>query len=232
MLLLKARFDRLFPHYRSLIKRMVLLFTLLWLTMHLSGCNLVAWGAQAFRDEDKPVPVSAEYLDMADKRIAVLVSADDQTLFRFPRSMYRVCEAVSRGIATNVEDATVTLPKEIDEFQRRNPYWITTRPSRLINQLGVDRLVIIDLSEYRTNEPGNANVWKGVVAGSVSVYEAESENPDNRTFERHVEAQYPSGSRFGEIKDHATEDAIETATLQLFALRAGGLFYDHEEARP
>jgi hypothetical protein len=220
------------PHYRSLIKRMLLLFALLWLTMVFVGCNFFAWGAQAFRDDEKPVPVEAQYTQLGQRRVAVLVSADDQTLFRFPRSTFRIAEAVSRGIATHVEGATVSLPGEVDQFQRNNPYWITTRPGRLIDQLGVDRLVVIDLSEYRTNDPGNANVWRGVIEGVVSVYQADGEDPDNRSFEQTVRAEYPRDSQFGKIKDHATQESIEAATLSLFALRAGGLFYDYEEVRP
>ena len=223
-----ARARQHFRDHRSLIKRMLLLYLLLWATMWLAGCNIVAWGAQAFRDDAKPVPVAAEYLDMVGKRVAVLVAADEQTLYRFPRAPFRVGEAVSRGIQTHVAETDVTLPREIEEFQRDNPYWITTIPGRLIDQLGVDRLVIIDLSEYRTNESGNANVWRGTVAGTVAVYEADGENPNNRSFEKTLRVEYPDDTQFGMISDNVNAATIETAMLEVFALKAGGLFYDHE----
>ncbi len=208
---------------------MLLLYVMLWATMWLSGCNIVAWGAQAFRDDDKPVPVAAEYLDMPGNRIAVLVAADDMILYRFPSSTFRVTEAVSRRIATNLPDTSVTLPREIVEFQRDNPYWITTIPGRLIDQLGVDRLVVVDLSEYRTNEAGNANVWQGTVAGTVSVYEADAEDPNNRVFEKTVRVDFPDDSKIGVVSETQTQLTIEAAMLEIFSLRAAGLFYDHEE---
>lgn len=216
-------------HFRSLTKRVVLLFVLLWATMLMSGCNIIAWGAQAFRDDDKPIPVEAVYTDLADKRVAVMVAADDQTLYRFPRSTYRVGEVVSRGIQTNVPGVAVTLPREIEAFQQRNPAWITVRPSRLMDQLGVDRLVIIDINEYRTNEPGNINVWKGKIDATVALHESDSEVPDNRVLEQTVVAGYPEGTEFGLIREHAQEGAVEQAMLKTFTLRAAGLFYDHEE---
>ncbi|MEM7625653.1 MAG: hypothetical protein AAF333_08495 [Planctomycetota bacterium] len=219
-------------NYRSLAKRVLLLFVLLWTTLLLSGCNIIGWGAQVFRDDDKPIPVAAEYTDLDEKRVAVLVSADEYTLFRFPRSPFVVSTTVSNSIANNVPGVAVSLPREIDEFQRRNPYWITARPSRLIKQLGVDRLVVIELNEYRTNEEGNANVWRGVIDGMVAVYEAEAEVPDNRVFEKQVRAEFPENSEFGMISYHAEEEAIEAAVLELFTLRAAGLFFDHEEAPP
>jgi hypothetical protein len=219
---------RLARHHQSLLKRMLLLFVLLWLVQLLVGCNIVGWLAQAGRGEEKPIPVAAEYLDLRDQRVAVLVSADDQTLFRFPRSTFRVGEAVSRRIIENVPGTDVTLPRQVQEFQRRNPYWITAQPSRLIDQLGVDRLVVIDLSEYQTNEPGNVNVWRGIIDATVGVHEADGEDPDNRSFERQVRVEYPKDSEFGKISESATQDSIEAATLEAFSLRAGGLFYDHE----
>ena len=215
--------------FRSLIKRMLLLYVLLWGTMWLAGCNIIAWGAQAFRNDDKPVPVEAEYLGMPGKRIAVLVAADEQTLYRFPGSPFRVSEAVSRSIATHLPDTAVTLPAEIRDFQRDNPYWLTSIPDRLIDQLGVDRLVIIDLSEYRTNEAGNVNVWRGTVAGTLSVYEADSEDPNNRAYEKSLRIEYPDDSELGLINDNVNRDTIEAAMLEVFGLKAAGLFYDHEE---
>ncbi|MEM9883330.1 MAG: hypothetical protein AAF800_10470 [Planctomycetota bacterium] len=226
----RHRRARLARQYRSLVGRVAALFVLLWLTMLLSGCNVIAWGAQAARgEEDAPVPVAAQYTDLVDRRVAVMVSADEFTLFRFPRATSRVGQAVSNGIVANVEGAAVSLPSQVDEFQRGNPYWITTRPSRLIDRLGVDRLVVIDLHEYRTHEAGNANVWRGVVDATVSVYEADGEDPDNRTFEAQVRAEYPEGSQFGLVSQTADEAKIEAAVLRVFALRAGGLFYDHED---
>lgn len=204
---------------------------LLGLTLALSGCNIIAWAAAASRDDDKPIDVPAEYLDMVDKRIAVMVSADEYTLFRFPRASDNVSQAVSNAIQANVENAVVSIPREVSRYQRKNPYWITSRPSRLIDEMGVDRLIIIDLNEYRTNEEGNSSVWRGVIDGTVSVYEADGEDPDNRTFEKQVRAEYPEGSTFGLISADTDQAQIETAALNLFARRAGGLFFDHKDVR-
>ncbi|MEM6459529.1 MAG: hypothetical protein AAF710_09080 [Planctomycetota bacterium] len=220
------------PHHAYPYRRAAVWLGLLTLAPLMGGCNVIAWGAQAARgDEDAPVPVEAQYTDLVDQRVAVMVSADEFTLFRFPRATSRVGQAVSNGIAANVEGAAVSLPAQVDAFQRGNPYWITTRPSRLLDRLGVDRLVVIDLNEYRTHEAGNANVWRGVVDATVSVYEADGEDPDNRTFEAQVRAEYPEGSQFGLVSQTADEATIEAAVLQVFALRAGGLFYDHRDVR-
>ncbi|MEM9420106.1 MAG: hypothetical protein AAGA25_13790 [Planctomycetota bacterium] len=199
------------------------------ISLLLGGCNFLAWGAAVTRGDDQPIEVEAEYLDLVDKRVAVMVSADEYTLFRFPRATDNVGQTVGNAIHGNVENAVVSIPREVAHYQRKNPYWITARPSRLISDLGVDRLVVIDLNEYRTNEEGNSSVWRGVIDGTVSVYEADSEDPDNATFQRAVRAEYPEGGTFGLVSADADRDKIEAATLQRFTLRAAGLFFDHEE---
>ncbi|MBB6428694.1 hypothetical protein [Algisphaera agarilytica] len=206
------------------------LVTLLMLPLLLSGCNFIAWGAAASRpDDEATVEVAAEYLDLVDKRVAVMVSADEYTLFRFPRATDNVGQSVGNAIHANVENAVVSIPREVARYQRKNPYWITSRPSRLIADLGVDRLVVIDLNEYRTNEEGNSSVWRGVIDGTVTVYEADGEDPDNATFQRPVRAEYPEGGTFGLVSADADQHKIEAAALQRFTLRAAGLFYDHED---
>lgn len=221
-----------YPALPSITRRAAVSLCLLGLALTLGGCNFIAWTAAATRGEDKPVDVPAEYLDLIDKRVAVMVSADEYTLFRFPRATDNVGQAVGSEIQANVDQAVVSIPRDIAAYQRKNPYWITSRPSRLLTDLGVDRLVVIDLAEYRTHEEGNASVWRGVIDGTVSVYEADGEDPDNRTFEKQVRAEFPEGGTFGLIDAEASQSTIEAATLQKFALRAGGLFFDYQELRP
>ncbi|MEM1109478.1 MAG: hypothetical protein AAGH99_12400 [Planctomycetota bacterium] len=214
-----------------LLRRTAAMGLLLGLVLPLSGCNVIAWAAAASR-KDKPVDIPAEYLDMVDKRIAVMVAADEYTMFRFPRATDRVGLSVSNAIHGNVDEAVVSIPAEIARYQRKNPYWITARPSRLIDELGVDRLVIIDLNEYRTHEGRNTGVWQGVIDGTVTVHEADGEDPDNAAFQKQVRAEFPEDSNFGMISADTEAESIEAATLRVFARRAGGLFFDYQEVRP
>jgi len=218
--------------HRVLLGRAAGLVFLIGLAVSVTGCNFIAWAAAAGRpNPDAPVDVEAEYLELVDKRIAVMVSADEYTLFRFPRATDRVGQAVASAIQTHVDQAVVSIPRDVAAYQRKNPYWINSRPSRLITDLGVDRLIIIDLNEYRTNEEGNASVWRGVIDGTVSVHEADGEDPDNRSYEKQIRAEYPEGGTFGLVSAEADQAKIEAATLQKFALRAGGIFFDHQDVR-
>ena len=93
----------------------------------------------------------------------------------------------------------------------------------------MQRLVLIDLNEYRLNEPGNRHLWRGYIDGNVAVYEADAEDPDDPAFATTVTAQYPEESSIGLVEGEA--ETIELAALTSFGLKTGRLFYDHKVER-
>ena len=205
---------------------LVVLITLL--TLPLAGCEGLGFIAGIFKnDAIRYKSVDAAYEGLSDRRVAVLVAADDYALFRFPQSTVRISHAVSQQLADHLTGLRLSKPDELDAFQKRNPYWTTRRYSTLMQELGVDRLVLIDVNEYRTNEPGNEAIWQGVIDAYVSVYEADAADPDNRVFEQQVRTAYPDASRFGEVK--GSEQSVEQGMLDLFSRDVAWLFYDHKE---
>ncbi len=194
----------------------------------LAGCEGIGFLAGIFKnDAIRYKKVEARYEGLSDRRVAVMVAADDYALFRFPQSTLRVSQAVSQELADHLTGVRLSVPTQLDAFQKRNPYWTTRRYSTLMQELGVDRLIVVDLNEYRTNEPGNEAVWQGVVDGYVSVYEADAADPDNRVFEQQVRSEWPDASRFGEV--NGTDEAVEAGMLNVFAREVSWLFYDHKE---
>lgn len=194
----------------------------LGLVLTQSGCWLAA---TAFGGE-KTYKVQAQYRGLQGKTVAVLVAADEYVLFTQPRAPQLLIQAVSRELAAHVEDIRVVNPQRVAAFQQQNPYWSTTPYTRLIEELDVDRLVVVDLAEYRLHEPGNKHVWRGVITASVSVAEAERSDPDQLAFSTQVRALFPEDRQLGLV--NADREQVELATLKLFALKVGRVFYNHE----
>lgn len=194
----------------------------------LPACGMAGWMAHgaAGGKGKKKVQVKAQYLGLPGQKVAVMVAADEYILSRYPDSLLAVSRAVSARIAANIPDATLVPPAQVVEFQKKNPYWTTVPYGRLIDQLDVERLVVIDLIEYRTHDPGNVWVWQGMIAGEVNVMEAESEDPDNPVFTTTVRAQFPEKSEIGDV--NTDDQTVEVGMLVLFTRDAAGLFYDHE----
>lgn len=193
----------------------------------LSGCEVVGAPFAAFSPKSQPQPVAAQYTDLVNRKVAVLVRLDEVTAYRFPHATRGITNAMTRTIAQNVEGVTIVPASRILAYQEKNPYWSAVPPGRLITSLDVDRLVVVDVAEYRTQDPGNQYLWRGVIEALIAVYEAESEDPDNKAFEQRVRAEWPEGTTVGLTEgDDAT---MQAAALSTFTLRGAGLFYDHEE---
>jgi len=189
------------------------------------GCNLI--GAVAVvTARDKEVRVDAAYRGLAGQRVGVLVAADDATFFRFPQATRRVHEAVVIGLANALPEATLMTPAAAEDYVQRNPYWATRRPATLMRELGVSRLVTVDLNRYATHEAGNRSVFRGIINANVSVCEADGVDPDNRAFDREVAAQFPDArTEFGVV--NGDEAQIEAAVLSAFSTEVANLFHDH-----
>ena len=195
----------------------------------LVGCQPTAWLAGAVIGEERTVDVKAEYRGLDQKKIAVLVAAPNQVLFEYPRAPLNVCRAASGRIAADIPGAKLSDPQQIIAFQRKNPQWLGVPTGQLIERLNVERLVMIDLAEYSTHEPGNAHLFRGIVVGQVTVTEARRENSNNAAYSQVVSAHFPEDRPLGLLEEDA--DTIELGMIELFARRVSGLFHDHKVVR-
>lgn len=211
--------------------RFAAVHALLIALMMAPGCAIGGWLADGVGGGGQRVKVEADYLDLEGHSVAVLVSADQQTLFYSPQARGRVVREVSTGIAEHVPETTLTDPRQITEFQRANDYWTTMRASRLLEQLEVERLVLIDLVEYRTHEPGNRHVWRGQVTGNVAVHAADADDPDNPDYYRTVSVSYPQDNGIGVVNEDTDRETIELAMVKVFGRNVVRLFHHHEVRR-
>ena len=195
----------------------------------LSGCGLVPWMAHAIGGGERTVQVEAQYEGLANQSVAVMVAAADTTLFQYPKMTDRICKSVSQRLNKHIEGVTLMNPEQVLSYQSENPYWHTLRYSRLIERMGVDRIVLVDIVDYRTHEPGNKHVYKGVATANIGVIEAQAADPDNFAFHTTVTTEFPDDTKVGLV--NGDQQTLALALTKRFSRRVGWLFYDHEETR-
>jgi len=198
------------------------LLLLLTPMLMLGGCEFGAFVAP----REQTFDVKAQYRGLENQSVAVLVAADEYTLFRFPKAPEYTTKAVSGAIQGTVPGARLTDPKRITEFQKENPWWATLQYSKIAEELGVDRLVIIDLAEYRTREPGNAYIWRGVMSGNIAVIESDSPDPDEIVFTADIAVQFPEEGAVGVLDE--SDETMQLGMLKLFSRDVSRLFHDHQ----
>jgi hypothetical protein len=102
-------------------------------------------------------------------------------------------------------------------------------PGEVAMELDVERVVMIDIYEYRLNPPGNAWLWEGVAAANVTIIESDGIDPDAPAEEFNVSVGFPEDE--GISRDMATANDIELGLQKLFVDKVAWLFYDHIEAK-
>ena len=65
--------------------------------------------------------------------------------------------------------------------------------------MDVDKIVLIDLVEYRTHEPGNSYIWQGLITANIGVIDAHASDPDNFVYYNTVQVRFPEESSIGVV---------------------------------
>jgi len=212
---------------------MVCLAALLSLSaLTLAGCEAGRFMAYAVAGDGttRTVQVKAQYRGLEGKTFAVLVAADDYTQFSYPGATTAISRDVTARITSEIPGVSPMDPGKVAQFQRENPYWITVPYGQLLERLGVERLVVVDLVEYTLREPGNSHVWQGQIVANVGVAEAGYGDGNALSFATTVKSRFPdNSSKVGVL--NSDDKTIQFGLLADFASRTTNLFRDHEETR-
>jgi hypothetical protein len=173
-------------------------------------------------------PVDAKYTGLTGKSFAVIVSADRMTQADFPELVGQLTATISERLAVNCDASGFVPPEAVLSMQARNPRWSIMRLDQLCKELQVDRLVFIEVTEFRLVEPGNSYVWRAVAAGRVGVVEADGAIPDNFAFQEQLRTIFPITERaLGPAQ--LPQSTVQLKLAKKFIDRASWLFYSHEE---
>jgi hypothetical protein len=139
----------------------------------LPGCQIVGIvGAMAQSAEEMGSTVyPAEYVGLDDHSYAVIISADRVIESDNPGITARLTQIIDRDLKANTQ-ATAHIPAgRLLSKLYADPSWQALPRGELAEKLGVERLVVVEVVEYRLHEPGNRYTWDGVASGVVEVYE-------------------------------------------------------------
>jgi hypothetical protein len=196
-----------------------------------AGCNIARGiGALAQNEEyQKLVDTPPRYNGLENKTIAVVVDTDLATLYEHPMLTATITDGISRRLQRDVPGAKVLASQHVIDWQYRTPQWNALPLGEITQQLNVDRVVYIDLIEYRLNPPGNRWMWEGVAAGRIGVIERSGLQPDAFVESFDLTAKFPTIS--GVDRNAANADQIETGLLAEFIKHTSWLFHQHLEPK-
>jgi hypothetical protein len=192
----------------------------------LSGCQLIAFAAaSAERTGSREVP--AEYTGLSNKSFAMVVLADRVIQGEHAGLTDRVLTRSSQMIAQATDASAYIDPGTMRSWLYANPRWRVMTPSEVAEELGVQRLIYVEVIEYRLHEPGNQYLWEGSATATVSVVEADSGFPDDYAFETSVSVAFPDST--GMSPADISEAVVTSELSRRLTDRIAWLFFDHEE---
>ena len=196
----------------------------------LPGCitDLIGGVSQNIEYQRKK-EVLAEYNGLEDRTVAVLVMADLSTLYEFPDLTAKITSGLTSRIGRDVPGAQMMMPEAIIAWQYRTPQWEAMPFGDLAEALGVDRVVYVDIYEYRLNPPGNYWLWEGVCGASIGIIERDGIDPDSFVKTFNVAVEYPTIT--GVSRENASAVQIETGVLAEFIKKSAWKFHDHIEPK-
>ncbi len=211
---------------RFAFSSLMLSATLLFLT----GCIGELFGGISQNIEyQKKKEVLAEYTGLEDHSVAVLVVTDLATLYDFPDLTAKITSGLTSRIGRDVPGTQVMIPEAIIAWQYRTPQWDAMPFGELADQLGVDRVVYVDVYEYRLNPPGNYWLWEGVCGATIGVIERDGIDPDSFAKTFNVAVEFPDIT--GVSRENASAVQIETGLLADFIKKTAWKFHDHVEPK-
>ncbi|MCK4871171.1 MAG: hypothetical protein KAS72_00445 [Phycisphaerales bacterium] len=171
--------------------------------------------------------VAYEYGGLQGKTFAVMVNAGREVQYEYPGVLDLLAEIIATSLAENAGATGLVPASRVRWYQTSNPHWGALTYSELTEALGIERLILVDIYDYRLHEPGNPYLWDGVASAKIGVIEADSAIPNEFMFERDMTVSFPGKPGFGPM-DISQQDVLTGLNLK-FAQRVVWLFYDHEE---
>ncbi|MEE2912734.1 MAG: hypothetical protein VX436_02905 [Planctomycetota bacterium] len=195
------------------------------------GCAIIAFGGaakQAIEDQmliEKPAEYSLEGMS-----VAVVINTDLVIHYEHPGIASLIAEAVSGRLAKHVKNISVVHPGMIAKWQFETPQWTAMPTSEIASELQVDRVVYIDLLEYRLTPPGNQWLWEGSCSAVIGIIEADSYEQDGFSDSYEINAIFPRRPSILS-RDEGKEADIERGLLNEFIKQTSWLFFFHEEPK-
>ncbi len=209
----------------------IFIVTLIGCAAALTGCaftNLIGGMSQNY-EYSKLIEVLPKYDGLENHTVAVVVAVDMSVLYEYPTLVAKISDGIARRIARDVPGSRVLPSGTVVAWQYRTPQWEALPYGDIASQLNVDRVVYIDLYEYRLNPPGNSWEWEGSAAANIGIVERGGLVTDVFAEEFHVLATFPNEKYI--TRENADRATIEFGLLSELIKRTAWLFHTHEEPK-
>ena len=193
-----------------------------------AGAVGAAGAAQNF-DYQKLIEVLPRYDGLEHHSVAVVVDAPLDLQYTKPDLVDQVSGGLMARLQEHVPNITLMHPAKVRNWQFTTPQWNAFAFSEMADELGVDRVVLVDIQEFRLHPRGNRWLWEGHCRAAIGVIERDGYDSDAFSDAWEVSARFPDIE--GLDRDSASEWEVQTGLLSEFIKQSSYLFYKHLEPK-
>lgn len=169
----------------------------------------------------------AEYTGLQSHTFAVVATTDRGIQAEFPALLPTLVQRLDLVLAEHAGASGHVPGDEVTGYLANNPQWVAWPRSQLAEELNVDRVIYIEVNDFRTNEPGNEYVWDGLVWATLSVIERGAVATDVEAYRKDLQIHFPDQTGYG--PNDFSKQVVASELLRRLIERSGWLFYKHEE---
>ena len=205
------------------MKKLILIIMLPFVA---GGCGFLSYPFYVLfgRTEER---VKAEYIGLKDQKIALIIFGQPGIDFEDPFARLDLALATEQAIIQNVKTTEFADQEEIQSFQRARLDWYSLPMSEIAAKFQVQRVLYLELIQFTIREIDTVNLLRGRIWAQLSVFEADSAQPDVPAYESEVEIVFPEQAP--EPYSENAKFAIRRESIRLFALETARKFHDHKK---
>lgn len=178
-------------------------------------------------EREKEIEVLSKYTGLENVTVAVLVHADHAMLYEYPMVKPNMTANIAARLQQNVSGIRLLLPSQVMTWEYQTPTWSSMPMGQVCELLDVDRIVYVDVLEFRLNPQGNRFLWEAAAVANVSVFERASLDPDAPVEEFSVTSRFPDERTV--TREQLRQEQVEAGIVGRFCQKVAWLFYDHKE---
>jgi len=187
----------------------------------IGGCGMGGGAQQAY-------PVPAEYLGLANKKVAIVVFAMPATVDEFSGSREEISAFIINQMHQHMPTTNVMDPQRVIEWQNNTINWFGLSEMDIGKHFQVDRVLSIQILEYSTKKTIGYSDLQGHIRAQSKIVEVDAPDRKSQTpWTGVVNVTWPQDRPLDPTQTN--ENAVRQRVLELFSTELVRYFYDHGE---
>lgn len=210
------------PRFSRWMRRSILALALLAAGGGLASCGFLAGAFQ----QQTGKAVEATYRNLDNKSLAIVVDPDPATALEYAGARTEIGAFVTAQFQQNMPNVKLLRYQDVIRWQDETLQWQGLPVKDIGKHFGTERVLYIELLDYRTREAGATNLLRGHIHAMARVFEVDTPGP-NAAWEKEFDVAWPPTAPMDVLK--ANDTAVRKRVLEVFSEQLVGQFYDHKE---